>query len=91
MIPSHSGAFQQGLQSQVVRIGQLFKPVPNDHPVLTDNRYHVGNGADRDKLQEVLQNLLPGKMTKQRVHQLEDHTDTGEILVGIGAVRTTRV
>ena len=65
----------------------------HDHPILAGERHHVGHRRDRHQFQQRIDQalaaaLLPAEIPNQRIHQLQRHTGSAQILLRIAAIGT---
>ena len=70
-------------------MGQHLKSPGGKHPVFSLQRHHIRHGAKTHHVGVFLQYRL--LISAERGGQLEGHTHTGQVLVGISAVRTVGV
>ncbi len=80
---------QQRSQANLVRAaGEQIETEFGNHPVLPHQRHHVGERPNRRHLDESGQPALAPRTAAERLHQLERHTDTRQILVRVRAIVT---
>src|SRR5690606_25446231 len=90
-IRSNSNPLQQCLQPRITGMRKTCKPVAYDNAVFSDQRDHVGDGADRYHLEKMVNHVTATALFKKGLHQLEDNTDTGQVLVWIVAIGLLRI
>ena len=87
-----AGGVDEGPEPDLVRsAAEQVEAEFGDDPVLSHQRYDVGQGADGRNLQECRQPAVASVGGAEGLHQLERHAHSGEVLLGVAAIVPLRV
>ena len=86
------GHVEQGPQAYLMRAArQQIEADLRDDAVLADERHDIGERAEGGDLDEARQPAVVVRLAAERLHELQRHAHTRQVLVRIGAIASLRV
>ena len=82
LFPLKAGASHERADPRALRLGQQREAAPHEHPVLTAERCHIGNGRERDEIEHVEHDVLVAAHHPRQLEcELERDSNRREVLV----------
>jgi hypothetical protein len=92
LLAGKPGAFDQGTNSKPAAVGQQLKPMPDQNPIFSLERHHVGYRSEGHQIQQMKRKIYrQAERGDQRLHQLEGDPRSAEVVGSRRVIRPLRV